>query len=80
LEKKLVLGDFLLSITDLREKRKKWGEILENYLLDFAKTAKAKKNWKTQVERQIHTIKTWFSSQKIVYYGDLTREKGLLPP
>jgi len=76
LEKKLILGDFLVSITDLREKHIEWGEILENYLADFAKTAKAKGSWKTQVEKQVCTIKTWFSSQKIVYYGDLTREKA----
>jgi len=76
LEKKLILGDFLLKITNLREKRRKWGEILESYLADFAKTAKAKKNWKIQVEKQVSTIKAWFSSQKIVYYGDLTREKA----
>jgi integrase len=76
LEKKLILGDFLLKITNLKERRVRWSEILENYLTDFVKTAKAKKNWKIQVERQICTIKTWFSSQKVVYYGDLTREKA----
>jgi integrase len=76
LEKKLILGDFLLKITNLREKRRKWNEILEDYLADFVKTAKAKKGWKIQVERQVCTIKTWLSNQKIVYYGDLTREKA----
>jgi len=76
LEKTLILGNFLLSITDLSEKRRKWGEILENYLADFAKTAKAKKNWQIQVKRQVHTIKNWLSSQKIIYYSDLTREKA----
>lgn len=76
MEKKLILGDFLLKITNLKEKRIRWNEILENYLTDFVKTAKAKKSWKTQVEKQVCTIKIWLSSQKIVYYSDLTREKA----
>jgi integrase len=76
LEKNLVLGDFLLQITNLREKCRKWSEILDDYLTDFVKTAKAKNHWKIQVERQVRTIKAWLSNQEIVYYGDLTREKA----
>jgi integrase len=44
--------------------------------MDFMKTAKAKDSWKNQVEKQIYTIKKWFSDQKIVHYNDLTREKA----
>ena len=66
----------MLKITNLRAKRMRWNNILEDYLTDFVKTAKAKAIWKTQVERQVYTLKTWFLSQKIVYYGDLTREKA----
>jgi len=76
LEKKLILGDFLVKISDLSKDRKLWNDIFEDYLTDFIKTAKAKEYWKVQVERQINTIKNWFSSQKIIYYGDLTREKA----
>jgi len=76
LEKKLILGDFLVKISSLHEKPRLWSEILRDYLIDFRKTAKAKDKWKTQVERQIDTLKKWFFKQKIVYYGDLTREKA----
>jgi len=53
------------KLTNLREKRRKWGEILENYLADFVKTAKAKKSWKIQVEKQIRTIKIYHRVQAI---------------
>ena len=76
MEKKLILGDFLVKISDLSNDRKPWSDIFENYLTDFLKTAKAKEYWKIQVERQISTIKNWFSSQEIIYYDDLTREKA----
>jgi len=76
LEKKLILGDFLVKISHLRGKRKLWSDIFGDYLADFTKTAKAKDSWKIQVEKQIFTIKQWFRSQKIVYYSDLTREKA----
>jgi integrase len=76
LEKKLILGDFLVKISDLSKDRKLWGDIFEDYLTDFLKTAKAKEYWKIQVERQISTIKDWFSGQEIIYYDDLTREKA----
>ncbi|MDR3001948.1 MAG: tyrosine-type recombinase/integrase [Fibromonadaceae bacterium] len=76
MEKKLVFGDFLVKISHLDEARKLWNDILTDYLTDFKTTAKAKDLWKTQVEKQICTIKTWFNSQKIMYYEDLTREKA----
>jgi len=76
LEKKLILGDFLVKISDLGNNRKLWSDIFEDYLADFLKTAKAKEDWKVQVERQIGTIKNWFAGQEIIYYDDLTREKA----
>ncbi|MDR2732631.1 MAG: hypothetical protein LBB36_05375, partial [Fibromonadaceae bacterium] len=76
MEKNLILGDFIVKISDLKSKQKLWNEIFEDYKADFLKTAKAKEQWKIQVERQILTIKNWFSWQKIVFYGDLTREKA----
>jgi len=76
LEKKLILGDFLVKISHLGGKRKLWKDIFRDYLMDFMKTAKAKDPWKIQVEKQIYTIKKWFSNQKIVHYNDLTREKA----
>ncbi|MCL2281932.1 MAG: tyrosine-type recombinase/integrase [Fibromonadales bacterium] len=76
MEKKLILGDFLVKISHLRGKRKLWREIFGDYMADFYQTAKAKASWKCQVEKQIVTIKQWFSDQKIVHYNDLTREKA----
>ena len=76
MEKKLILGDFLVKISHLGGKRKLWRDILRDYLMDFMKTAKAKDLWKSQVEKQVDTIKKWFSNQKIVHYNDLTREKA----
>jgi len=76
LEKKLILGDFLVKISHLKGKRKLWRDIFVEYLEDFIKTAKAKDSWKIQVEKQIGTIKRWLRSQKIVHYNDLTREKA----
>ena len=76
MEKKLVFGDFLVKISHLNGDRKPWNDILKDYLADFMTTAKAKELWKIQVEKQIFTIKTWFNSQNIVYYDDLTREKA----
>jgi integrase len=76
LEKKLILGDFLVKISHLRGKQKLWRDILRDYVADFTSTAKAKEIWKVQVEKQIDTMKDWFRSQKIVYYNDLTREKA----
>ncbi len=76
MEKKLILGDILVKISHVRGKRRLWKDVLKDYLADFMTTAKAKELWKTQVEKQISTIKKWFSSQKIVYYNDLTREKA----
>jgi integrase len=76
LEKKLILGDFLLKISKFDEKPKLWNDILDDYLADFLKTAQAKEYWKIQVQRQVLTLKNWFLSQKITYYGELTREKA----
>jgi integrase len=75
-EKHVTFRDFILKISDTREKPKLWSEILRDYLADFRETAKAKEKWKTQVERQISTLEKWFSMQQIVYYSDLTREKA----
>lgn len=75
MEKTLILGDFSLQISNLKEK-KLWADILRDYLTDFTETARAKDYWKIQVERQIATIKKWFFNQKIIYYDDLTREKA----
>lgn len=77
MEKKIVFGDFLVKISNLRGQKKLWNDILEGYLNDFKKTAKAKDLWKTQVEKQISTVKQWLESQKIVYYEDLTRDKAV---
>ena len=76
LEKKLILGDFLVKISHLRGKRALWRDIFSDYLADFSTTAKAKDSWKIQVAKQIVTIKKWFNEHKIVYYNDLSREKA----
>jgi len=76
LEKKLVLGDFLVKISNLGKSRKLWNDIFDDYLTDFLTTATAKEYWKNQVERQVRTIRKWFSIQNIIYYDELTREKA----
>ncbi|MDR1811364.1 MAG: tyrosine-type recombinase/integrase [Candidatus Fibromonas sp.] len=76
MEKKLILGDILVKISNLGKSRKLWDDIFEDYLADFLTTAAAKEYWKVQVKRQIRTIKRWFSSEEIIYYDDLTREKA----
>jgi site-specific recombinase XerD len=76
LEKKLILGDFLVKISHLGRKRRLWKDIFRDYLADFMETAKAKESWKIQVQKQIFTVKEWFKDKKIVYYNDLTREKA----
>lgn len=76
MEKKFILGDFVVKVSNIEKKYGLWSDIFHEYLTDFCKIAKAKAIWKVQVERQVRTMAEWFCDQKIVYYGDLTREKA----